>query len=85
MQSVYVMPLSEFPEEIKDFFDECYYFTCTTGDPSIQDYVEFDLDADLTDCTIPEQEAFYEVRRFLLSGLMKGTKRPEFILIAQGK
>jgi len=85
MQSVYVIPLSEFPVEIKEFFEECEYFACVTGDPSTQDYVEFDLDADLTDCTVPEEEAYYEVRRFLLAGLIKGTKRPDFILIAQEK
>ena len=85
MQSVYMVPLSEFPVEIKEFFDECAFFSCITEDISNQDFLEFDTDADLTDCTVAEQEAYYEVRRFLLAGLMRGTKRPDVILIAQAK
>lgn len=85
MQSVYMVPMSEFPLEIKEFFDECAFFSCITDDVGNQDFLEFDLDADLTECTVPEQEAYYEVRRFLLSGLIKGTKRPDYILIAQAK
>jgi hypothetical protein len=84
MQSVYVVPLSEFPVEIADFLESCSFFACQNDD-SDQDYLEFDLEADLTDCTIPEEEAYYEVRRFLLAGLIKGTKRPDIVLIAQHK
>ena len=84
MQSVYMVPLSEFPIEIADFLERCSFFACQNDD-SDQDYLEFDLNADLTDCSPVEEEAYYEVRRFLLSGLMKGTKRPEFILIAQNR
>jgi hypothetical protein len=83
MQLIEVHKLSEFPEEIKDFFFKCVNVISTADMWDVQDYIRWELDTPISDLTVAEQEAYYEVRRFLLADLPKGFKKPRYALISQ--
>jgi hypothetical protein len=83
MQTINVYTLSELPEEIKDYFMDNVAMFVTADQWDVQDYLRFDLNLDTSDMMVTEEEAYYEVRRFVLAELPKGMKRPEYVIISQ--